>query len=60
MVREDTPWLGTGKMSGNLFEDRNWLLLKGYLAVEEEKEGVAKPYPKKQGKKGEQDPNQKE
>ena len=25
-VREDTPWPGAGKMSGNLFEDRNWLL----------------------------------
>ena len=23
---ESTPWPGTGKMSGNLFEDRNWLL----------------------------------
>ena len=22
-VREDTPWPGIGKMSGNLFEDRN-------------------------------------
>ena len=27
-VREDTPWPGTGKMSGNLFEDRNCLLPK--------------------------------
>ena len=24
-VREDTPWPGTGKMSGNLFEERNWV-----------------------------------
>ena len=24
-VHESTPWSGTGKMSGNLFEDRNWL-----------------------------------
>ena len=37
MVREDTPWPSTGKMSGNLFEDRNWLLPKGYLAMEEKK-----------------------
>ena len=27
-AREDTPWPGAGKMSGNLFEDRNWLLPK--------------------------------
>ena len=25
---EDTPWPGTGKMSGNFFKDRNWLLPK--------------------------------
>ena len=25
------PWPGTGKMSGNLFEDRNWLLPPNYL-----------------------------
>ena len=40
MVREDTPWPGAGKMSGNLFKERNWLLPKGYLAMEGEKEGV--------------------
>ena len=28
--------------------------------MEEEKEGVAKPYPKEEGKEGEQNPNQKE
>ena len=33
-AREDTPWPSTGKMSGNLFEDRNWLLPKIYLATE--------------------------
>ena len=33
-VREDTPWPGTGKMSGNLFEERNWVLPKDYLAIE--------------------------
>ena len=47
-------------MSGNLFKERNWLLLKGYLVMEGEKEGVAKPYPKEEGKKGEQNPNQRE
>ena len=30
-VRESTPWPGTGKMSDNLFEDRNWLLPPNYL-----------------------------
>ena len=60
MVREDTPWPGAGKMSGNLFKERKWLLLKGYLAMEGEKGGVAKPYPKEEGKEGEQNPNQKE
>ena len=34
MVRQDTPWLSSGKMSGNLFQDKNLLLLKGYLATE--------------------------
>ena len=30
-VHESTPWPSTGKMSGNLFEDRNWLLPPNYL-----------------------------
>ena len=30
-VHESTPWPGTGKMLGNLFEDRNWLLPPNYL-----------------------------
>ena len=30
-VHKSTPWPGTGKMSGNLFEDRNWLLPPNYL-----------------------------
>ena len=34
-VREDTPWPGVGKMSGNLFEERNWELPKDYLAIED-------------------------
>ena len=58
MVRQGTPWPRVGKMSGNLFQDRNWLLPKGYLATEEEKEGVAKPYPKEEDKTGEQDPKE--
>ena len=56
MVRQDTPWPGAGKMSGNLFQDRNSLLPKGYLATEEEKEEMAKPYPIEEDKMGEQDP----
>ena len=58
MVREDNPWPGTGKTSGNLFEDRNWLLPKGYLAMEGEKEEMAKPYPKEESKMGEQNPKE--
>ena len=53
MVREDTRWPSAGKMSGSLFQDRNWLLQKGYLAMEGEKEGVAKPYPKEEDKERE-------
>ena len=30
-VHESTPWPGTGRMSGLLFEDRNWLLPPNYL-----------------------------
>ena len=55
-VREDTPWPGTGKMSGNLFEERNWLLPKDYLVMEDKKEDatVAKPPLKEESKTGEQ------
>ena len=30
-VHKSTPWPGAGNMSGNLFEDRNWLLPPNYL-----------------------------
>ena len=40
---KDTPWPSTGKTSGNLFEDRNWLLPKGYLAIEGKKEDTTTP-----------------
>ena len=30
-VHESTPWPGAGRMSGNLFEDKNWLLPPSYL-----------------------------
>ena len=61
-VREDTPWPSTGKMSRNLFEERNWVLPKDYLAIEGKKEDatVARPPPKEEPKTGEQTSNQKE
>ena len=36
-VREDTPWPDTGKMLGNLSEERNWVLSKDYLATEDKR-----------------------
>ena len=39
LVREDTPWPGTGKMFGNIFEDRDWVLPKDYLVTENKKGG---------------------
>ena len=38
LIREDTPWSGAGKMLGNLYKDRNWLLPKNYLVTENKKE----------------------
>ena len=61
-VREDTPWPGADKMSGNLFEERNWVLPKDFLAIEDKKEDttITKPPPKEEPKMGEQTSNQKE
>ena len=57
-VREDTPWPGAGKMLGNLFKDRNWLLPKNYLVTENKKEDTnvasARPPLKKEPKVEEQ------
>ena len=39
-VREDTPWPGAGKMLGNLFKDRNWLLPKNYFITENKNEDM--------------------
>ena len=51
-------------MSGNLFEERNWLLPKDYLVTENKKEDAtidtAKPPLKEEVKMGEQDSSQKE
>ena len=61
-VREDTPWPSTGKMSGNLFEERNWVLPKDYLVTEDKNEdaAMAKPPLKEESKMGEQTSSQKE
>ena len=63
-VREDTPWLSTGKISNNLFEERNWLLPKDYLVTENKKEDAtidtAKPPMKEESKMEEQATHQKE
>ena len=47
-VQESTLWPGTGKVSGNLFEERNWLLSQNYLASENKNEnmtGITSPRP---------------
>ena len=49
-VRVDTPWPGTGKMSGNLFDDRQWLLPKGYLAMQNKMENIDIPSLKEEPK----------
>ena len=40
-VREDTSCPSTGKMLGNLFEDRNWLLPKNYLVTKNKNEDTS-------------------
>ena len=42
-VCESNPWPGTGKMSRNLFEDRNWLLLPNYLSNDNENKTEREP-----------------
>ena len=37
-AQESTQWPGTGKMSGNLFQDRNWLLPPNFLENKTKKE----------------------
>ena len=49
-VWEDTPWPSAGKMSGNLFKDRNWLLPEDYLAIEGKKEDTTTPSLKEEPK----------
>ena len=59
-VKADTPWPGAGKMSGNLFEHRNWLLPKGYLAIENKKDDTDTPSLKEEPKVEKQSDNPKE
>ena len=63
-AREDTPWPSTGKMLGNVFEDRSLLLPKDYLVTENKKEdtivATAKPPLKEEPKTEEQATSQKE
>ena len=63
-VKEDTPWPSAGKMSGNFFEERNWLLPKDYLVTENKNEDTtidtAKPPLKEEPKTEEQVTSQKE
>ena len=49
-VRADTPWPGAGEMLGNLFKERNWPLLEGYLAVKNKKSDIDIPSPKEKQK----------
>ena len=58
METQDTPWPSAGKMSGNLFQDRNWLLLKDCLAAEGKREEMSGPHPEEEDKMGEQDPKE--
>ena len=40
-MREDTPWPGAGKMLGNLFKYRNWLLPKDCLVPKKKEDNNA-------------------
>ena len=53
-VREDTPWSGTGKMSGNLCKDRNWLLFGHTKKMEDATIDTTKPPLKEEPKTEEQ------
>ena len=53
-VCESTPWPGAGRMSGNLFEDRNWLLPSNYLNTDCKNAASPKSPIKEEPKTGEQ------
>ena len=47
-ARENTPWPGAGKMSGNLFDDRSSLIPQNYLPSKDKDEnmtGITSPRP---------------
>ena len=45
-VHESTSWPSAGKMSGNLFKDRNWLVPPNYLNNDNKNAtGIARPKP---------------
>ena len=48
LVRADTPWPGTGRMSGNPLDDRQWLLPKGYPAILNNKNDIDTPFLKEE------------
>ena len=54
-VHESTPWPGAGRMSGNLFKDRNWLLPPNYLNNYHKKAPSPKSTIKEEPKTGEQE-----
>ena len=54
-VCKSTPWPGAGRMSGNLFEDRNWLLPPNYLNNDCKKATSPKSNIKEEPKTGEQE-----
>ena len=47
-VRADTPWEGAGKTAGNPIDDRQWLIPKGYPAVQNKKSDIDIPSPKEE------------
>ena len=53
-VHESTLWPGAGRVSGNLFEDRNWLLPPNYLDNDCKKATSPKSPIKEETKTGEQ------
>ena len=54
-VCKSTPWPGAERMSGNLFEDRNWLLPSNYLNNDHKKATRPKSTIKEEPKTGEQE-----
>ena len=47
-ARESTVWAGAGKTSGNLFNNRNWLIPQNYLPSKDKEEnaiGIIGPKP---------------